>query len=212
MFMHILSYFRPARPLAACFSPPAPPLLSSARLARLLALLLLCCLPTYAHAMKNEPDGFRGLLFDSLVTEEDMILGSHHKDDPVRVYERKRELGEIYGVPTVWMHYCYYKNHLMSVHLSTTDTTENRARILRGLTACYGEPNEVFDSYIRSGEPHRRYVYIWRGEEVRIHYRVSPPGAGKISSSLMMVRIDYLPLWEKWRKEENAKYPPSKRG
>ena len=157
---------------------------------KLLLILLMCfALPNMAGAMKNEPDGFRGIKFGSHfdLVKNEMKLYVDAGDLPQRFYHRKNDKLVMNNAVIEFIDYGYYKNQFYDVGIGLWGL-ENCQKFFASIKNSYGNP----DSTEKTKEGGQRFK--WSGKNVRIDMIFTPPMQGFPDTARVQLLMAYTPI------------------
>jgi hypothetical protein len=115
-------------------------------------MILICYLPQISSSFDNEPDGFRGIKWETSITElQDMVHVASMGDS--KCYWRKDDKKAIGQADVNHIVYFFYKDKFSSVLIQYSDNT-NFYHIKDALQAVYGagyQPNKYMHRFFWNG-------------------------------------------------------------
>lgn len=122
-------------------------------ISRTTLITLLLYVTTTAGAFQNEPDGFRGIKWETPISDNANEMTLAEGDGLQKFYKRKNDKMTIGDAKLTDVHYVYWSNKFSGAMLRSKGTIEKSAMIL-AMQTTFGEgqkPNQYMDKYYWTG-------------------------------------------------------------
>jgi hypothetical protein len=147
----------------------------------LVLILMLVCV-SQAWAFKNEPNGFRGFIWDSPLSEHADVLVLKTTGNNIEVFTRKHDKLKIGGAVLSKLYYGYYKDRFVDVAMEA-DGEHNVDALKAAFEAHFGPGATLWPSVEQPGLS----VAHWQGKTTGI--RLACDSDIKCIGTMVSVRV-----------------------